>query len=634
MTVRVLVGALCCAVAAVAVAPIASAAPGDPTGAVGWDRLGTSSQLTFTSADDPQSVSLPVSQGTAITRIRGNIHAPVGFGAGYLEIDDESSRVLATVPLPDGSASEAQVPFEVAVPAVPVADGSADLSFVVRQRAARTDQCGPAQTLLVSDLVAQYSGTPTTPTSVADFFPAVLDRLRIVVPTDADAAEQQSALSVAAAVTRRYGPQKVAVGVESVTRGTTPTAAAAGERVVDIARSDDAAVTLRSSGQAQWLQIGGSGAQLVSQTSLFGSQIVPLAQTARASVSTPETLTTPGTNVLSFDTLGMTGSIDVRGSGVLGVGVDRARLGIGTVSSATIHLRADYTPVSDGDSATAVIRAGGAVVRTERLGGSGRLDTTFDVPGGRIGQRLGLDVTVTYASRLGCSTAPLTFQIDPTSTVQLSRGGPASGGFAALPSALAPTFLVALDGTSGGQLDTAVRLTADVVRQTTAAMTPRLTGLEEAAKSGSGAIVVATADTVRRLGITPPLGAGDGGQVSEADGLVANVGGSVGSVQAFVDRPRDRTVLLATTSGGWGLLAPVLGFIDGQSNGIASLTGDVVAAGSAGRASNLSVGNEAPAERDAPSSSWQLWAWVSLAVVLVIALGAVVMWWRRRRAWP
>ena len=66
--------------------------------------------------------------------------------------------------------------------------------------------------------------------------------------------------------------------------------------------------------------------------------------------------------------------------------------------------------------------------------------------------------------------------------------------------------------------------------------------------------------------------------------LRANIDRGLGSVQAFADPARDRTVVLITTTAAWNMVDPLLDYIDGLENGWPQLTGDVLAAGAAGYA--------------------------------------------------
>ena len=101
-------------------------------------------------------------------------------------------------------------------------------------------------------------------------------------------------------------------------------------------------------------------------------------------------------------------------------------------------------------------------------------------PAELLGQRVNLDFALTFSPRQLCSPtiAPLTFQLDPRSTLTMRRGGQALGGFGAVPSEFSPEFLVALDGGSPNQLDYATRVVGDIARRTGTTLMPRVVDVE------------------------------------------------------------------------------------------------------------------------------------------------------------
>ena len=81
---------------------------------------------------------------------------------------------------------------------------------------------------MLSDLAVVFTGVEPAPTSIATFFPEVLQQLTIYTPIDADDAEQQAVLTLASAVARNYRPQTPTITVVSQPRrafiGRLPTA--------------------------------------------------------------------------------------------------------------------------------------------------------------------------------------------------------------------------------------------------------------------------------------------------------------------------------------------------------------------------------------------------------------------------
>ncbi|WP_431237655.1 hypothetical protein ACQ86B_23610 [Mycolicibacterium aichiense] len=157
--------------------------------------------------------------------------------------------------------------------------------------------------------------------------------------------------------------------------------------------------------------------------------------------------------------------------------------------------------------------------------------------------------------------------------------------------------------------------------------------VNSAADSKLGALIVANAATLKKTSLNPPL-TGDGSAINIdlSVQLRADIGQGLSSVQAFADTPRDRTVLLITTTDSWALVNPVLDYIGALPNGWAQLTGDVVAAGAAGTPTVLTIRkDDAMAVAPAPASNLKLWIGIgaALVVVLIGALGLALL--RRRR---
>jgi hypothetical protein len=228
----------------------------------------------------------------------------------------------------------------------------------------------------------------------------------------------------------------------------------------------------------------------------------------------------------------------------------------------------------------------------------------------------------------------MTFELDPRSTLTVERGGQPLGGFGAVPSEFSPEFLVALDGSGPKQLDYASRVVADLARQTEAPLMPRVVNVKDAAEASTGALIVANAATLRSTSMRPPIG-GEGSDVQVAlrDELRVDLDRGLGSIQVFADQPRDRTIVLVTSTGAWSLIDPLFGYIDQLAAGWSGLEGDVLAAGAEGTATVLTIGPEgiAPTMQQ-DGVNWPTWLAIGAGVIAVAALGlGAALWWRRRR---
>ncbi|RAV15175.1 hypothetical protein DQP55_07380 [Mycolicibacterium sp. GF69] len=610
--------------------------PGPPDVTLTWSTLGLESQ-TYLSPNSATSFAVPVPAGLKAVRLQGVMHAPMNIDGGYLEINDGGGRVLAAVDLPPATSDRAVTPLDVDISAARTRGSTVDLSFTLRTRETGDRFCGPLQQLFISDLAAVFAGAESPATTVANFFPPVLERVVIYAPADADAAEQESVLTVASALTRLYHPAPLSVSVETLNRGAAPAPAGQLTRAVVVERGGSAGIRIENPGSPNvYLRFAGDGDELSTQVSLLIDDLQKLVQTATARINQAGSNTTPDGDVLTFSQLGMSGKTDVLRIGRLTVGVDRAALGTGRVESVQVHLLADYTPVPRDDAASVIIRSDGAVVYRTALDNSGVLDATFDLPSQTFSQWVNLDFTFTYTPHEMCGPliVPITFQVDPRSTLTMRRGGPPLGGFGAVPSEFSPGFMVALDGSSPDQLSYATRVVTAIARLTGQPLTPQVVELGVAADSETGALIVARSAAIAETSLNPPIG-GDGKAVDVGlqTELRADIDGGLGSIQAFADRPRNRSVVLVTTTDAWSLVDPLFAYLDGQDGGWSALTGDVLAAGAAGVPTNVTIRAQADVYETPNPHTMNRWVVVGAGVATAVAVlaVAVVVLSRRRR---
>lgn len=612
--------------------------PAPPDVTLTWSTLGLEAQ-TYLSPNSATSFAVPVPAGLKAVRMQGVMHAPVNIDGGFLEINDGAGRVLAAVDLPPATSDRAVTPLDVDISAARARGSTVDLSFTLRTRETGDRFCGPLQQLFISDLTAVFTGAESPATTVANFFPPVLEKVVAYAPSDADAAEQESVLTLASALTRLYHPAPLAISVETLNRGAAPPPAGQLTRAVVVERGGSAGIRVENPGSpGVYMRFSGDGDELSTQVSLLMDDLQKLVQTATARINQAGSNTAPDGDVLTFSQLGMSGKTDVLRTGRMTVGVDRASLGTGRVESVQVHLLADYTPVPRDDAASVVIRSDGAVVYRTALDNSGVLDATFDLQSQTFSQWVNLDFTFTYTPHEMCGPliVPITFQVDPRSTLTMHRGGPPLEGFDAVPSEFSPGFMVALDGSSPNQLSYATRVVTAIARLTGQPLAPQVVELGVAADSDTGALIVARSAAIEETSLNPPIG-GDGKAVDVGlhTELRADIEGGLGSIQAFADRPRNRSVVLVTTTDAWSLVDPLFAYIDGQDGGWSGLTGDVLAAGAAGVPTNVTIRAQADVYETPDSHTMNRWVVVGAGVataVAVLAVAAVVLSRRRHPA--
>jgi hypothetical protein len=625
----------------------AHAAPGDEAAdassaaaTLAWPALGLPPE-TVLGPNTAASFTVPTPAGLTAVRLRGSLHTPVDIDGGFLEIDDGTGRFLGSVELPSTSA-QGVTPFDIDISAARVQASSVDLSLVVRPFNSAAQLCDPLMQVAVSDLATVFAGVESPVTTVAAFFAPVLDRVTIYTPLDADQTEGQTVLTLVSTLARIYRPQPLAIAVAALPRGAPVPPAAQLTRSILVQRGP-AGLTVENAGSPEvYLRISGTGDELTNQVSLLVNELQSVAQAPMFRVDQAGADDELTGDTITFGQLRLSGRTDVLRTGEVTIGVDRtALLSTGRVDSVRVHLLADYTPVPKDDSAAVVVRSNGIVVYRSLLDSTGQLDATFDLQRQMLGQRINLELALTYTPEQMCGPllTPITFQVDPRSTFTVHRGGPPLAGFAGLPSEFSPGFMVALDGSSPDQLADAARVVAAIARLTGRQLTPQLVDINTAADATTGALIVARSSAIGQTSLDPPL-AGDGAAVDVRlpTALRGNVTDGLGSIQAFADTARNRSVVLVTTTAGWALVNPLLDYIDGPDVSWTRLTGDVLAAGVAGVPTNLSIRDEIGGSFD-PSSALSpataggsaiLWVGIGIgAAVLILAAVVAAAVWRR-----
>ncbi len=608
-----------------------------PVVSLTWRTLGVNADM-YLGPESPTAVTMPVPTGLNAVRVQGLIQAPKNINAGFLEVTDSDGRLLASVPLPPTGTAPPSTPLDVDVAAAPVRANSVALTFTLRTTDDADQFCGPLQQVHLTNLSTVFGGTESPATTIATFFPPVLQQVSVYAPADADPAEQQAVLTLVSTLVRMYQPQPLAVRVITQPRGAVPPPAPPLGRAILVESGGTAGLNVVNPGSPEaYLRLSGKGDELTTQVSLLVNRLQSLVQTGSSRVDQAGADDVPTGDTLTFSQLKMSGKADVLRRSTVSVGVDRSALGNGRVNSVQVHLLADYTPVPDEDAASVVIQSDNVVVFQSALNDSGRLDATFDLPSQTLTQTVKLDMTLTYTPHQSCGplVAPMSFQVDPRSTLTLHRGGPPLAGFSAVPSEFSPSFMVALDGSGPGQLIDAARVVAAIASLSGRQLTPQVVPLQTAVDSRSGALIVAKSEAIEKTSLNPPVGGNatsvDVGLPTE---LRADIADGLGSIQAFADPPRDRSVVLVTTTDAWSLVDPLLDYIDSNNGGWSALGGDVLAAGAAGTPTTLTLragADEFTPPNEASSSNHTVPLAIGIAVLAALLLVTAIVITRRRR---
>ncbi|MBO0681401.1 hypothetical protein JRC04_28395 [Mycolicibacterium sp. S2-37] len=593
-------------------------------------QLGLSDEIELVGSNQSADTSLPVPIGVLPGVLTGQIGSVVNVVNGRVEVVDARGVVLGTIPVPTDLTS---IPFAIDLQNAQIVDGRAAVGFILRDNTSAADSCSQRPSLTLSQLATTFSGPTPNPTNVADFLPGYLDQIVIRVGSRPTESQQQAALDLVARLTHLYRPMPVRI---NVTTDEGPAPVGSSTRVIDIRSGAQAGMVVENPGTPEaMLVITGSGPELERQVDLFSDRRIGLAQTPSAAVLSTHQDATQTTNIKTFGQLGMTGEASVLGTDTLYAGFDVAAFGLGSISRASVHLKARYTPVVGGD-ASVVVRSGSTILATERLDDTGVLDIIGDIPPESITSNVGVAIELRYLPDQEC--APLsdriTFWLDPQSTVSVTPGIHNRGGFPVLPMAFTPEFDVAVDAPE--HLAFAAQAVNLLSQHSTVLMQPRVTTLQAAASSRMGTVVVATGEELAKANLNAPLlpGGADSVKIDDTLQTDVNLNGPLGVVQAFTQN--DRVVLAVSGVGDWSLTNETFNYIRGLDNRWASLSGDVVATGAVGRTVSLTIHEGAGLVNEHPGRVWQWWAWVSIGVSIGLVAAAVavalVLWRRRNEA--
>jgi hypothetical protein len=592
-----------------------------------WTQLGLPDRLDLIGSNQPHDMAVPVPAGVGPKLLNGQIGSVVNVADGRVDVLDERGIVLGSIIVHSDLVTR---PFTIDISKAQITDGRAPLSFVLRDSNSSTTSCTQPPSLVLNQLTTSYSGPTPNPVTVADFLPGYLEQVVVQIGSNPTTAEQQAAVDLVAELTHLYRPMPVRIDISTVDGP--PPAASFSRRVIDIRDGGKAGMVVENPGKPNAvLAITGTGDQLVRQIDLFADRRVALAQTPRAAVLGAHDDRAQSTNIKTFGQLGMTGQVSALGTTTMYAGFDVSAFGVGPITNAKVHIKAKYTPVVGGE-ASVLIRSGSTVLATHRLDDSGTLDVTGDIPAESITSNVGMAMQIRYVPRQECAPMNdrITFALDPSSTVAVTPGTRNRGGFPVLPMAFTPDFYVAID--SPDHIRFAGQAINLMGQQTGIRLRPQVTTLSDAAASSTGMLVVAGGEQLVKAGMNPPLLPGDSNSVSVngSPDTDVDVNGAIGVVQSFTQN--GRTVLAITGTDNWSLVDNSFDHIRGLPNRWASLTGDVVAAGPAGEAVNLTVREGGGMVNEYPGDGWKWWTWLSVSLgVAAMTAAAVFVVVRRRR---
>jgi len=420
---------LAAVIGALLVPALATSARADDIDAAGSLTTRTQSSVTL---------DVPVPIGATPVGVRGRLEVASGV-TGRLQFA-VGNRVVRDV-----AASSAPA-FLVPVRA---GDLDANNSLTIRLTYTETGRCpdpDAAADVVFSDLRLRYSGTPTTPGSLAAFFPAASSRVDVVVPSGASDEFLAAGLTAVAALSAKYDDTTpVALNPASAVLPRTDVT----QRVVRIVPgSGPVSTKIVTRFGLTTLILTGSGSELAGAAQALGSEQLELA-TGGTSTGLTETLKVRDSTMqqtladLGSSTIKLTGP----GTTTQYVGVRQDAFG-GPVDSLDVHVTGTHTALPDGTTAQLNTYLNGYLLDSQVLSGGPELSIDATADASLINSDNGLEFTLTTARSETCSgpeTLPIEVYFDAEkSSVTATRGTGMVSGFQTFPQVLGGELPVAL----------------------------------------------------------------------------------------------------------------------------------------------------------------------------------------------
>jgi hypothetical protein len=313
-----------------------------------------------------------------------------------------------------------------------------------------------------------FGGSLRTPTSPADFWPKTLRSVIVWLPRlvglpDADKqAVAQASLQVSALVAQQYGAE-TKVRFRTGTPSPHQISPVSRDVALVVQRSGPVSqVRVEETGTAPVLIVAGRGEGLEAAARAVGTNglFAATARAASAVTSSPftpnpaqVTVTQAGTREITLAQLGWPTSLRGVGTTSITESLPQAQFD-GAIHSLQLRLQGSYTPPPQGGVATFSALVNGYLVLSERLGPSGVLGATADVPQSVLARVQTIVFRLDYAPPGGvCHVGllPLQITLNPASGFLATPGQTLAPGFSRFPQNVAarlPVDLITLDDTT------------------------------------------------------------------------------------------------------------------------------------------------------------------------------------------
>lgn len=642
------VGALVATVALlVGISPPAQAQPDTgPDPAIGTTTLsltdaGLQNGLQFYGDTGQTTLTFPVPSGLRPTTLNTTLNLPFGITSGTVTVTQDD-RLISKVGLPPADFAPVVIPLD----AVVVTDDVVDLTLRLTALADDRYCLDADHPVVLTNGSITFTGSVSTPTTVADFLPPVLRTLTIGVPESPSQAESGTALQLAAALLLRYRSQ-----APQITLVPLPGDAASidgppqpFERRIVVKEGGEEGLSL-SGGPDPQLRISGAPDRLPDQARLLTDGNLTMAVGTDVVTGTLRTRPPPAGESTTLADLGQG---DLSGTGVapnVGIALDQTRFGR-AIEGYRIHLTGSHTPVPAGVGGRVTASVDGQVVDSWPIATDGTIDHWVDVPDHLVARYTNIVVGIDTSGDMGdCDDyRPITLTVYGSTVVQNTPAEPPlAAGFNSLPQALMPYTKVGIAADSFVDTERALQIVLGLQRLSVVPLLTEAVSVQQAVEGDQPAIIVSP-DGWTDTSITLPVrsenqwltltGLGD----DEETTLALEPGVRFGSLQT-VSADGDRSLLIATSNGAPAELDRLLRWLNDDPRGWSRLRGNAVVA-IEGAEPQLVPGQSPLAVLDAPAEGSDTgtdggggtptW-WIAGGVVAVAIVGASAYWLGSRR---
>jgi len=575
-----------------------------------------------------RTLYLPIPDGLQPKELRGVIRYSSDVQSGYLEVY-ANDQLVDTITL-DRSAQKLQISLEKIIPQTDVLP----IRLVARLRSV-DDVCVTALAgawLQWEEASLLLTGTPQPPQTVADYFPAYLEKVSIFLPSQPSNGQTQVALKLAAMLARRYAGKLTQINLATLPQGKIFLQNSSFERSVVIGEGDKGiSLFPAKDGTLPVLTITGDDQELTKIAGTFDQTYFPLLAAPQIQILNYTSPAEIQGKQVTLQALGYA-SQQVSGEGRMDVTVafSQADLG-GAVSGIFARLVGNYTPVPEEASGTVSVLFNSALVYSRLLKQESTFDFYIRLPQMLIQRDNTLVLRFDYTPKGGdCRVGvhPFTAELFNASYLQVDYGNGLPEGFVRFPQALFPRFEVALQPQTSANVARALMLISELQRMTKSPLDFQVVNWDDAVNSHQPALLIRE-DGQGLEALHPPL-LPMPLRVIDLNGkelLRVEENTSFAALEAFEQNQRD--VLLLTGQRQPAILDKALDCIKTSPNGWYSLLGDVLFVGQDnGCGVNLAL-RKSGLYLQPLKPSWTVW-WIRIRpyafAILLFFLLAMVVW--------